>query len=69
MSDLERIDFMEIVEDRTLKSSLIIASQLPTKEWYQNIGDHTIADAICDRLFNNSYKIELDGDTMRKIKE
>jgi len=69
MNDQERKDLFEIVEEATFKSSMIISSQLPIKEWYQNIGDPTIADAICDRLLNNSYKIELKGDSMRKKKE
>ncbi|MFH1087914.1 MAG: ATP-binding protein, partial [Chloroflexota bacterium] len=33
---------------------------------HPNIGDPTLADAICDRLFHNAYKIELRGDSMRK---
>ncbi len=66
MTDNERKDFLEIVEERTLKSAMIIASQLPLKDWYQNIGDPTIADAICDRLFHNPYKIELKGESLRK---
>ena len=69
MNGQERKDFLEIVEENTFKSSMIIASQLPVKEWYQNIGDPTIADAICDRLLHNSYKIELKGESMRKKKE
>lgn len=69
MAEHERKDFLEIVEDRTFKTSLIVTSQLPIKEWYNNIGDSTIADAICDRLLHNSYKIELKGESMRKKKE
>ena len=61
--------YLEIVEDRTFKSSLIITCQLPIKEWYNNIGDPIIADAICDRLLHNSYKIELKGESMRRKKE
>jgi DNA replication protein DnaC len=66
MTETERKDFLEIVEDRNLTSSIIIGSQIPIKEWYQIIGDPTIADAICDRLFHNAYKIELKGESMRK---
>jgi DNA replication protein DnaC len=66
MSDPERKDFLEIVEDRNLTASIIVTSQLPIKDWYQIIGDPTIADAICDRLLHNAYKIEMDGDSLRK---
>lgn len=69
MAEHERKDFLEIVEENTFKSSMIITSQLPIKEWHQNIQDPTIADAICDRLLHNSYKIELKGESMRKKKE
>ncbi len=67
MTENERKDFLEIVEERNLTSSTIIGSQIPLKDWYQIIGDPTIADAICDRLFHNAYKIELKGESMRKI--
>jgi len=66
MNDTERKDLLEIVEERHLCSATIIASQAPIKDWYQIIGDPTIADAICDRLLHNAYKIELKGESMRK---
>lgn len=66
MSETERKDFLEIVEDRNLVSSLIIASQVPVKDWYQIVGDPTIADAVCDRLLHNAHMITLKGDSMRK---
>jgi DNA replication protein DnaC len=66
MNENDRRDFLEIVEDRNLVASLIVSSQVPMKDWYQIIGDPTIADAICDRLFHNAYKIELKGESMRK---
>ena len=66
MNEVERKDFMEIVEDRNLTASLIVSSQVPIKNWYEIIGDPTIADAICDRLLHNAYKIELNGESMRK---
>jgi DNA replication protein DnaC len=66
MNEQERKDFLEIVEDRNLVSSLIVSSQVPVKDWYQIIGDPTIADAICDRLLNQVCKIELKGESLRK---
>jgi len=67
MNESERKDFMEIVEDRSLTASLIVSSQVPIKNWYEIIGDPTLADAICDRLLHHAYKIELNGESMRKI--
>jgi DNA replication protein DnaC len=65
LSDTERRDLLEVVEDRYQAGATIIASQCPVKDWHPNIGDPTLADAICDRLLHNVYKIELRGDSMR----
>lgn len=65
LSDLERRDLLEIVEDRYASGATIITSQCPTKQWHQNMGDPTLADAICDRLFSNAYKIAFNGRSVR----
>ncbi len=67
LNELQRRDVLEIIEDRYNISSTIIVSQLPSDNWYEIIGEPTIADAILDRLIHNSHKIELSGDSMRKI--
>lgn len=64
----QRLDLMEIIEDRHAKASTIIASQLPVASWYDVIGENTIADAILDRLIHGSYRIELKGESLRKKK-
>jgi DNA replication protein DnaC len=61
-----RMMFLEILEDRYDKQSTIISSQLPVEKWYELIGDNTIADAILNRLVNNSHRIELNGKSMRR---
>lgn len=62
-----QLDLMEIVEDRHAKASTIIASQLPVASWFDIIGEATIADAILDRLVHSSHRIELKGDSLRKL--
>jgi DNA replication protein DnaC len=62
----QRMDLMEIIEDRHGRAATIIASQLPVTAWYEIIGENTIADAILDRLVHTSHRIELKGDSMRK---
>ncbi|HMQ85392.1 MAG TPA: IS21-like element helper ATPase IstB [Saprospiraceae bacterium] len=62
----DRLDLMEIVEDRHRKNATIIASQLPVANWYDIIGEDTIADAILDRLTAQSHRIELKGESLRK---
>ena len=66
MSLDETKDFLEIIEDRYQVSSTIILSQLPISDWYQLFKDRTYADAIMDRLFSSSTKIELKGESLRK---
>jgi len=63
----QRNDLMEIMDDRNGSSSTVIISQLPTDQWYQSIGDNTLADAILDRLMHNAHRIKLKGESMRKI--
>jgi DNA replication protein DnaC len=58
---------MEIMEDRHGVSSTLITSQLPISRWHDHIGDPTLADAILDRLVYNAHKIDLKGDSMRKM--
>ena len=61
-----RLALLEIMEDRHGRRSTIISSQFPVKKWHDIIGDPTIADAICDRVIHNAFRIELDGDSVRK---
>jgi DNA replication protein DnaC len=56
----------DVIDDRNGKKSTIITSQMPVKEWYDCIGDPTLADAIMDRLVNGSFRIEMQGESMRK---
>jgi DNA replication protein DnaC len=63
----QRNDLMEIMDDRHESSSTIMISQLPTDQWYQSIGDNTLADAILDRLMHNAHRIKLKGESMRKL--
>jgi DNA replication protein DnaC len=68
MTDTERRDLVELLEDRYDKSSTILTTQLPTKSWHEAIGDPTIADAICDRVGHNSHILSLRGQSMRRQK-
>jgi len=68
MADTERRDLLEIVEDRHGIASTIIATQVPIENWFDHIGDPTLADAILDRLIHNAHKIHFKGESMRKIR-
>lgn len=62
-----RRDLLEILDDRHGSRSTLVTSQLPIKLWYESINDGTLADAILDRLVHNAYRLELKGESMRKI--
>jgi DNA replication protein DnaC len=64
--DQDRRDMLEIIEDRYATRSTILTSQLPVEHWHDQIGDATIADAICDRLLHNAHRIVLEGPSWRK---
>ena len=66
LTEMERGDLLEILEDRHNRASTVITSQLPVKHWHEIIGNPTLADAILDRLVHNAYSIELKGESMRK---
>jgi len=68
MKDDERKDLLEVIEDRQGLCSTIISTQIPIKNWFETIGDPTIADAVLDRLIHNAHKINLKGESMRKIR-
>ena len=68
LTDSERQDLLEVIEDRHGSASTIITSQLPVEHWHEVIGDPTIADALLDRLVHNAHKINLKGESMRKRK-
>jgi DNA replication protein DnaC len=68
LSDQERRDLLEVIEDRRGAGSTIITSQLPVEHWHEAIGDPTIADALLDRLAHNAHRVALKGESMRKTK-
>lgn len=67
LTDLGRQDLLDLVEDRTGSTSIIITTQLPISKWHDYFGDPTYADAIMDRIIHRAHKIELKGDSMRRL--
>ena len=61
-------DILELLEDRHGLRSTLITSQVATDHWHELITNATIADAVCDRLVHNAYRITLKGESMRKTK-
>jgi DNA replication protein DnaC len=66
ITDLERRDLLEVLEDRYGMRSTVITSQLPPERWHDYLADPTVADAICDRVIHGAHKIALKGPSRRK---
>jgi len=60
-------DLFEVIEERMFKGVVIMTAQLPIKEWHAYLGNETIADAMMDRLIHSAHKIEMKGESMRKL--
>ena len=63
----QRRELLDILEDRHRSRSTVVTSQLPVEHWHKMIGEPTHADAILDRLVHNAYRINLKGESMRKL--
>jgi DNA replication protein DnaC len=66
LTDPERRDLLEVIEDRHGNVSTLIISQIPVEHWHDHIGDPTIVDAILDRVVHNAHRFQLKGGSMRK---
>lgn len=68
LTQSQRIDLLEMLEDRNGRASTIVTSQVPVDQWHEVIGDDpTLADAILDRLVHNAHRINMTGESLRKI--
>ncbi len=69
ISENDAGELLDIIEEKEQTGSVIITSQFPIDKWYLKLPDPTIADAICDRLINASYKLNLKGESMRQKRQ
>ena len=61
-------NILEVLDDRFGHTATLIATQVPIPDWHRRIPDPTIADAILDRLVHNAHRIELKGESQRKLR-
>lgn len=61
-------DILEVLDDRFGHSSTLVVAQMPVNEWFSQIPNPTLADAILDRLVHNAYRIQLAGESQRKLR-
>ena len=65
LSAQELGDLFELIDERHLRLSTIITSQIPINEWHDAFPNKNLADSMLDRLLSTSYRIELKGDSLR----
>lgn len=70
LNAIGRNDLLEVIEQRSGSRSTLITSQLPVERWHDYLsgGNPTVADAILDRIVSGTHRIELKGESMRKLK-
>lgn len=61
-------DCLDILDDRYSHSSTMVITQIPIEVWHERIPDPTLADAILDRLVNNAYRLQLSGESQRRLR-
>ena len=61
-------NLLEVMDDRFGRASTIVASQVPVADWYARFPDPTLGDAILDRIVHNAYRLNLEGESQRKIR-
>lgn len=58
---------LDIVDRRMRSGSMLITSQYPIEQWHGFFPDPTIADAVLDRVVHQAHRIQLKGESMRKL--
>ncbi|MGZ3748387.1 MAG: IS21-like element helper ATPase IstB [Pseudobdellovibrionaceae bacterium] len=68
LSSTEAQDLKELLELRSLAKPTFFTTQLPVSHWGEVIEDAVILEAIIDLLEHSAIKIEMKGESYRKIK-
>lgn len=59
---------LDLFDDRYGRSSCLFIAQTPIDSWHQRFEDPTLADAILDRITHCSTRLDLLGESIRKLK-
>jgi len=59
-------EILDLFDERYYSKSNIFAGQKPINCWKDIFTDPTIAEAVMDRVINNSYNLNLKGESLRK---
>ncbi|HEY5730394.1 MAG TPA: IS21-like element helper ATPase IstB [Anaerolineales bacterium] len=61
-------DILDVLDDRFGHAATLISSQVPVTDWHLRIPDPTLADAILDRIVHTAHRIQLEGESQRKLR-
>lgn len=61
-------DLLEVLDDRYGRASTLVASQVPVADWFARFPNPTVGDSILDRIIHNAYRLNLLGDSQRKVR-
>ena len=67
LSDRERRDLLELIQDRGGRRATLVTSQPPVEHWHEPVGSATFGDAILDRLVRHAPRITLTGGSLRRL--
>ena len=67
MAERERRHLLEVLEDRNQTRATVITSQFPIETWHEVVGSPTLADAIIERILSRAHRIELQGESLRRL--
>lgn len=59
---------LDIIDQRQNTGSLLITSQFPVSKWHGFFPEPTVADALLDRVVHKAHKLQLKGESMRKVR-
>ncbi|MDP2250662.1 MAG: IS21-like element helper ATPase IstB, partial [Hydrogenophaga sp.] len=59
---------LDVADRRMRTGSLLLTSQYPSDTWHGFFPDPTVADAVLDRVVHQAHRVQLKGESMRKIR-
>jgi DNA replication protein DnaC len=58
---------LDLLDERYRLASNLLISQVPVPQWHDQIADPTLADALLDRIIHDAIRLNLKGESMRKL--
>lgn len=67
LSTSEARILLDLLDERYRIASHLFISQVPVPQWHDQIADPTLADALLDRIIHDAIRLNLKGESMRKL--